>query len=41
MKVYQRLAQAFIAEGTTHMFGIMGDGNMSVSYTHLTLPTKA
>jgi len=28
MKVYQRLAHAFIAEGTTHMFGIMGDGNM-------------
>ena len=28
MKVYQRLAQAFVAEGTTHMFGIMGDGNM-------------
>jgi thiamine pyrophosphate-dependent acetolactate synthase large subunit-like protein len=28
MKVYQRLAQAFVAEGVTHMFGIMGDGNM-------------
>jgi len=28
MKVYQRLASAFIAEGTTHLFGIMGDGNM-------------
>lgn len=28
MKVYQRLAHAFVAEGTTHMFGIMGDGNM-------------
>lgn len=28
MKVYQRLAQAFAAEGVTHIFGIMGDGNM-------------
>ena len=28
MKVYQRLASAFKAEGTTHLFGIMGDGNM-------------
>ena len=28
MKVYQRLAANFIAEGVTHMFGIMGDGNM-------------
>jgi thiamine pyrophosphate-dependent acetolactate synthase large subunit-like protein len=28
MKVYQRLAQAFVAEGATHIFGIMGDGNM-------------
>ena len=28
MKVYQRLASNFIAEGMTHMFGIMGDGNM-------------
>ena len=28
MKVYQRLANAFKAEGTTHLFGIMGDGNM-------------
>ena len=28
MKVYQRLAHAFKAEGVTHMFGIMGDGNM-------------
>ena len=28
MKVYQRLAGNFIAEGVTHMFGIMGDGNM-------------
>ena len=28
MKVYQRLAQAFAAEGVTHLFGIMGDGNM-------------
>ena len=28
MKVYQRLAANFIAEGATHMFGIMGDGNM-------------
>jgi acetolactate synthase-1/2/3 large subunit len=28
MKVYQRLAQAFQGEGVTHLFGIMGDGNM-------------
>jgi len=28
MKVYQRLASNFVAEGVTHMFGIMGDGNM-------------
>jgi thiamine pyrophosphate-dependent acetolactate synthase large subunit-like protein len=28
MKVYERLAQAFKAEGTTATFGMMGDGNM-------------
>jgi len=28
MKVYQRLAQAFAAEGVTRIFGLMGDGNM-------------
>jgi thiamine pyrophosphate-dependent acetolactate synthase large subunit-like protein len=28
MKVYQRLAQAFQAEGVTATFGMMGDGNM-------------
>ena len=28
MKVYERLADAFKAEGTTHVFGMMGDGNM-------------
>ena len=28
MKVYQRLAQAFKAEGTQAVFGIMGDANM-------------
>ncbi len=28
MKVYQRLAANFVAEGVTHIFGIMGDGNM-------------
>lgn len=28
MKVYERLAEAFQAEGTTHVFGMMGDGNM-------------
>ncbi len=28
MKVYERLAQAFVAEGTTAVFGMMGDGNM-------------
>src|ERR671935_477565 len=28
MKVYQGLAKAFAAEGTTAVFGMMGDGNM-------------
>ena len=28
MKVYQRLANAFAAEGVSAIFGIMGDGNM-------------
>jgi hypothetical protein len=28
MKVYQGLAKAFAAEGTSHVFGMMGDGNM-------------
>src|SRR3970040_2273732 len=28
MKVYERLAHAFKAEGTTATFGMMGDGNM-------------
>jgi thiamine pyrophosphate-dependent acetolactate synthase large subunit-like protein len=28
MKVYERMAAAFKAEGTTHVFGMMGDGNM-------------
>jgi thiamine pyrophosphate-dependent acetolactate synthase large subunit-like protein len=28
MKVYQGLAKAFAAEGTTAIFGMMGDGNM-------------
>jgi acetolactate synthase-1/2/3 large subunit len=28
MKVYQGLAQAFVAEGATAIFGMMGDGNM-------------
>lgn len=28
MKVYQRLAHAFKAEGISHIFGMMGDGNM-------------
>jgi acetolactate synthase I/II/III large subunit len=28
MKVYQGLAKAFVAEGVTAVFGIMGDGNM-------------
>ncbi len=28
MKVYERLAEAFKAEGTKHIFGMMGDGNM-------------
>jgi thiamine pyrophosphate-dependent acetolactate synthase large subunit-like protein len=28
MKVYEGLAKAFVAEGTTSVFGMMGDGNM-------------
>jgi acetolactate synthase I/II/III large subunit len=28
MKVYEGLAKAFVAEGTTSIFGMMGDGNM-------------
>ena len=28
MKVYERLASAFKGEGVTHIFGMMGDGNM-------------
>ncbi|GAA4981776.1 thiamine pyrophosphate-dependent acetolactate synthase large subunit-like protein [Nonomuraea thailandensis] len=28
MKVYQALAQAFVAEGTSDVFGMMGDANM-------------
>ncbi|HKU69304.1 MAG TPA: thiamine pyrophosphate-binding protein [Burkholderiales bacterium] len=28
MKVYERMAQAFVAEGTKATFGMMGDGNM-------------
>ena len=28
MKVYQRLASAFVAEGVTKIFGMMGDANM-------------
>src|SRR5260370_21877586 len=28
MKVYQGLAKAFVAEGTSAVFGMMGDGNM-------------
>src|SRR6266567_9430986 len=28
MKVYQGLAKAFVGEGTSAVFGMMGDGNM-------------
>ncbi len=28
MKVYQALPRAFVAEGTTAVFGMMGDANM-------------
>ena len=28
MKVYERIAHAFKGEGVTHIFGMMGDGNM-------------
>ena len=29
MKVYQSVANAFVKEGATTIFGLMGDGNMS------------
>ena len=29
MKVYQAVANAFVKEGTSTVFGLMGDGNMS------------
>ena len=28
MKVYEALAEAFVAEGTSDVFGMMGDANM-------------
>lgn len=28
MKVYEALAEAFVREGTSHVFGMMGDANM-------------
>ena len=28
MKVYEALARAFVEEGVTHVFSLMGDGNM-------------
>jgi len=34
MKVYERLSQAFKAEGTTNVFGMMGDGNMYWQYAN-------
>lgn len=34
MKVYERLSEAFKAEGTTHVFGMMGDGNMYWQYAN-------
>ena len=34
MKVYERLADAFVAEGTSHVFGMMGDGNMYWQYAN-------
>ena len=38
MKVYQRLAQAFKAEGTEAVFGMMGDANMYWSVAMSKLP---
>ena len=29
MKVYEAIANAFIKEGTTTIFGLLGDGNMN------------
>ncbi len=34
MKVYERLSLAFKAEGTTSVFGMMGDGNMYWQYAN-------
>jgi acetolactate synthase I/II/III large subunit len=38
MKVYQATAQAFVKEGATDVFGLMGDGNMSWAAAMSKLP---
>ena len=40
MKVYQRLASAFKAEGVSATFGMMGDGNMYWIYEMHNLGVK-
>ena len=39
MKVYEALAEAFVAEGATDVFGLMGDGNMSWTAALVKHPT--
>lgn len=38
MKVYQAVANAFVKEGATTIFGLMGDGNMSWAATLSAMP---
>ncbi len=40
MKVYERLSLAFKAEGTTNVFGMMGDGNMYWQYGLASLSSR-
>jgi acetolactate synthase I/II/III large subunit len=41
MKVYQAVANAFVKEGATAVFGLMGDGNMSWAAVMSAMPTTA
>ena len=38
MKVYQAVANAFVKEGATTIFGLMGDGNMSWAAVMSSMP---
>ena len=41
MKVYEAVANAFVKEGVTTVFGLMGDGNMSWAAAMTALSTSA